>query len=497
MSILKTLMGQGGQSANVEPFQPRANLPRSSTQEAVEYIADSLPGAYQPLDTELTAIAALVSAADKVPYFTGSGTAALADFSAFARTLVDDADAGTALTTLGVSTFIKTLLDDTDAATARTTLGLVIGTNVQAYDAELAALAGLVSAADSAPYFTGSGTAALMTVTAAARTVLDDATVGAMLTTLGGQPLDAELTAVAGLTSAADRLPYFTGSGTAALATFTTFARTLVDDADASTARTTLGVRDVLSAARTYYVRTDGSNSNTGLANTAGGAFLTIQKAIDTALTLDLSGYALTIQVAAGTYTGTISVTSPFVGGLVSLVGDTTTPSNVVLSHSAYGAFTVGGGATLGVGGFKIANSAASSLGNGMLVNNAASVTLTQMEWGACTRAHIEIASRGRVSVGANFTISGNSPYHWLVSNGDLVLSGIAATLTGTPAFATSFVDASSVSCVTAFSFTFSGSGTGKRYNATLNAVINTFGGGASYFPGNSAGATATGGQYA
>lgn len=77
-------------------------------------------------DAELVALAGLTSAADKLPYFTGSGTAALTDITAFARTLIDD----------------------TDAATARATLGLIIGTNVQAWDLDLDTIAGLAPSND-------------------------------------------------------------------------------------------------------------------------------------------------------------------------------------------------------------------------------------------------------------------------------------------------------------------------------------------------------------
>lgn len=70
--------------------------------------------------------------------------------------------------------------------------------------------------------------------------------------------------------------------------------------------------RTALTANTTFYVRTDGSDSNTCLGDTAGTACLTIQGAVNKVLfNYDVAGYTPTIQVAAGTYAETVIIGHP------------------------------------------------------------------------------------------------------------------------------------------------------------------------------------------
>ncbi len=126
----------------------------------------------------------------------------------------------------------------------------------QAYDAGLESISGLTTAADKMLYTTGADTYAVADLTAAGRALLDDADAAAQRTTLGlaigsdVQAHDAGLDSISGLTTAADKMIYTTGSDTYAVTDLTSAGRALLDDADAAAQRTTLGLvigTDVLS----------------------------------------------------------------------------------------------------------------------------------------------------------------------------------------------------------------------------------------------------------
>jgi hypothetical protein len=106
-----------------------------------------------------------------------------------------------------------------NAPAARTALGLAIGTDVQAYDAELAALASVSSAAGAVPYFTGVGTAGTYTSSAFMRGLEASADQATARTGLGltiGTDVQAYANNLAGLSSVSSNGIYIrTGAATA------------------------------------------------------------------------------------------------------------------------------------------------------------------------------------------------------------------------------------------------------------------------------------------
>lgn len=133
-----------------------------------------------------------------------------------------------------------------------------------------------------------------------------------------------------------------------------------------------------------------------------------------------------------------------------------------------------------------------------LIAANGGSIDFSNLNFGASAWSHIRAESNGSISASGNYSISGGvGIFHFdTVTGGNIYTEGRTATLTGTPNFAVAFAGVNIGGTLHVNGMTFSGSGTGPRYSASANGVIFTNGGGANYFPGNSAGSTATGGQY-
>jgi len=259
----------------------------------------------------------------------------------------------------------------------------------------------------------------------------------------------------------------------------------------------------VIALDRTYYVRADGNDSNNGLANTAGGAFLTIQKAIDTVVSFTLLAQ-VTIQVINGSYTEYF-VLKPWNGAITpKLLGNITTPANCVISTATNNPIIKQGGTGIdylstttnvwAIGGFKLAHAAS---GYPLIQSegiNSKLFIIYPMEYGlAASSYHIYANEGATIKINGNYSITGNAVSHLRAAKqSKITVSSGTITVTGTITM-TSFLLGELRSDITLWTSTYTGSVRGSKYSFTYRSDGSANG---VTLPGSTAGTVATGASF-
>lgn len=263
--------------------------------------------------------------------------------------------------------------------------------------------------------------------------------------------------------------------------------------------------REKLTGNRVYFVRSDGSDSNTGLVNSAAvpsGAFLTLQHAFDVIYsTLDPSGFrASVVMPTPGSFAGfTISGKVPGARATdaIRLVGTSTLPSDTIVTSQ----ILVENGAVLNVLQFRC-NSAT----NCLKASNGTIITSGSMEYNANGEAHLSAERLSLITIQNSYTVVGGGPVHINSSEGSEIFydPNVVATITGTPNFTFEFANATTggrINCART-GVQFSGAATGRRYFSSTGGQIHTslessgLATSSTFFPGDVDGSTAGGGSY-
>ena len=204
--------------------------------------------AKQALDAGLTSIAGLTTTADRMIYTTASDVYAVATLTAAGRALLDDADAATQLVTLGINA-TATEINKLSGVTASTTEINKL-TGLTATTAELNKLAGTPAGLTSTELGYVDG------VTSAIQTQLDSK-----------QPLDSDLTAVAGL--AANGIVTRTGTGTFEVRTITAGTNITITNGDGVSGNPTINATSPITVGTAVTASGQANIDFTGIPSTA------------------------------------------------------------------------------------------------------------------------------------------------------------------------------------------------------------------------------------
>jgi hypothetical protein len=271
-------------------------------------------------------------------------------------------------------------------------------------------------------------------------------------------------------------------------------------------ARKAFGIRELLTAARTYYVATTGSDSNDGLS--VGTPFATIQHAVNFVSTeIDLQGYEVTIQVSTGVYNENVTLKS-LVGGNGKLLGDTTTPTNVVIKAPALSTYCVHNevvGNQWAIKGFSLDASNLNNYASALSLDRNSVTQIAFLDFKAIDSTVILINVENSATLfdsdSSDYTIHGAAwnMFIFVYTGANVNFQFNSLTINDTPTMNTMVSAAIRSSVVFFANSAITGTVTGKRYSVSELSIIDTFGSGVNYIPGTVAGTAdgTTGGFYA
>ena len=256
-----------------------------------------------------------------------------------------------------------------------------------------------------------------------------------------------------------------------------------------------------LAADLTLYVRTDGSDANNGSANDAAHAFRTIQAAISyVAASFYIAGRNVTIQMGiAGTYDSFF--VSNLSQGLITVRGDPANQDSYIIPNGSANQL------------IEVLNSNVALVGLQINDTTGVKVPLFVVQGSQCSITNVSFngsagsTNRPMVDVNRGCEVTCYGTIKFMVScqnafyaQGGTVTCGLwscVITTVGGPTF-TAFAYANTLGFM-AFTYgytSFGGTAQGPRFNVTTNSVINSYGGGANFLPGNAVGLQSSGGIY-
>jgi hypothetical protein len=271
------------------------------------------------------------------------------------------------------------------------------------------------------------------------------------------------------------------------------------------------GTKVVLQAATNFYVNgTSGNDNNTGLSPSS--AWQTLQGASNGLYNYDFAGFPVVVNIAPGTYTG--FAISGLIAGLYNpqlliFRGVVNNPGSVVVNPGLMYPNCVHAinGSIIQLEGMRFTTTGSNN--NGLWVANSL-VTWQSCDFGPMpSGAHIVATDFSHVRAIGNYTISGGGYEHYFVTNQAQLSAGaglrgpvtpqITVTVTTNPTFTDAFIRCESCALAdfgggvffgTPAAISFSGTAVGPRFIVARCSVINTYAGGANFFPGNAAGTT-------